>query len=210
MSANTPNHTGLRIRDFARLPSSSPHEDRTIKQEQKQEPVWHENSNPLENIASSGLELIKIEDDLSTSPQFGSIGFCSTISGSSNSSDFEEKSRHIRMELDHKSKLEQSIAIKEMRSKMLRTECELEIWKKENESLKKSNDMEKAHFCNFLNQAFEELVDLRSEHENLKRKNKITEELRDKAENERDELQLQNDILKNKLQKLKHLILTKF
>ena len=27
----------------------------------------------------------------------------------------------------------------------------------------------------------------------------MTEELRDKAENERDELQLQNDILKNKL-----------
>ena len=49
---------------------------------------------------------------------------------------------------------------------------------------------------------------MRSEHENLKRKKKITEELRDKAENERDELQLQNDILKNKLQKLKHLILT--
>ena len=144
MSTNTRNHPGLRIRDFARLPSSSPHEDRTIKQEPNQEPIWHENSNPLENIPSLGLELLKFKDYLPSSPQIGSIWPCSTFSGSSDRlEDFEE-------------------------------------------------------------------VDLRSEHENLKRKNKITEELRDKAENERDELQLQNDILKNKLQKLKHLILTKF
>ena len=61
-----------------------------------------------------------------------------------------------------------------------------------------------------LKEKLQKLVDLRSEHENLKRKNKMTEELRDEAEDERDELQLQNDILKNKLQKLKHLILTKF
>ena len=51
-------------------------------------------------------------------------------------------------------------------------------------------------------EAFE---DLRSENENLKKRNK---ELQDKAENERNELQLQNDKLKEKLQKLKHLILT--
>ena len=151
MSTNTPNHTGLRIRDFARLPSSSPHEDRTIKEEPNQEPVWDENSNPLENIPSLGLELLKFKDDLPSSPQIGSIWPCSTFSGSSDRlEDFEEESRH------------------------------------------------------------EQLVDLRSEHENLKRKNKMTEELRDKAENEIDELQLQNDILKNKLQKIKHLILTKF
>ena len=141
MSTNTPNHTGLRIRDFARLPSSSPHEDRTIKQEPKQEPVWDENSNPLENIPSSGLELLKFKDYLPSSPQIGSIWPCSTFSGSSD---------------------------------------RLEDWHR-------------------YRQTFEQLVDLRSEYENLKRKNKMTEELRDKAENERDELQLQNDILKNKL-----------
>ena len=64
MSTNTRNHPGLRIRDFARLPSSSPHEDRTIKEEPNQEPVWDENSNPLENIPSLGLELLKVKNYL--------------------------------------------------------------------------------------------------------------------------------------------------
>ena len=203
MSTNTPNHTGLRIRDFARLPSSSPHEDRTIKEEPNQEPVWDENSNPLENIPSLGLELLKFKDYLPSSPQIGSIWPCSTFSGSSDRlEDFEEESRHKRME---RKRIGQSPTIKEMQSKMLRTECELEVLKEENESLKKSNEMEQAHFCNFLNQAFEELEDLRSENENLKKRNK---ELQDKALIEINELQLQNDNLKEKLQKLKHLILT--
>ena len=140
MSTNTPNHTGLRIRDFARLPSSSPHEDRTIKEEPNQEPVWDENSNPLENIPSLGLELLKFKDYLPSSPQIGSIWPCSTFSGSSDRlEDFEEESRHKRME---RKRIGQSPTIKEMQSKMLRTECELEVLKEENESLKKSNEME--------------------------------------------------------------------
>ena len=91
-----------------------------------------------------------------------------------------------------------------MQSKMLQTECE------QCKKTKRKVSRQRTKWSKRYRQTFEQLVDLRSEHENLKRKNKITEELRDKAENERDELQLQNDILKNKLQKLKHLILTKF
>ena len=102
MSMSAPNHHGLPSH-FVGLPSTFPYEYGTIKQEpkqeSKQEPVWHESSKPPENIPSSlfcsGYPYPP------PPPQFGFVRpmIVSTISGSSDCSyNFEDKSRHIRME----------------------------------------------------------------------------------------------------------------
>ena len=85
---------------------------------------------------------------------------------------------------------------------MRRTECELDVLKNENESLKKRNKMVLELQDKLCNQR----RSLEDENKNLKKRNKLIENLQDKPENERQNLQVENDILTEKLHKVKTLI----
>ena len=89
--------------------------------------------------------------------------------------------------------------IKEMQNQMRRTECELDVLKNENESLKKRNKMVLELQDKLCNQR----RSLEDENKSLKKR---IQDLHNKSENERHDLQVKNENLTEKLHKVKTLI----
>ena len=164
-----------------------PHTDDKIKQEP---------GSPFYSTKSSGF---------SPSPEPPTLGdTCPPYSGSSYSSSFEEESQHTQKKGRKRKLEEQSATIVHIpihlydycKDNLRRTECELEVLKNENESLKKRNKMViemQDKLCN-------ERRSLEDENKQLKEQNKLIQDLHDQSE-------VNNELLTEKLQKIKNLLL---
>ena len=164
-----------------------PHTEDKIKQEP---------GSPFYSTKSSGF---------SQSPEPSTLGnTCPPDSGSSDSSSFEEESQHTQRKGRKRKLEEQSATIVHIpihlydycKDNLRRTECELEVLKNENESLKKRNKMViemQDKLCN-------ERRSLEDENKDLKKQIKLIQDLHDQSE-------VNNELLTEKLQKIKNLLL---